>query len=109
MSVTLTVRDETASGEVYHEVPLEFPSERISIRDLIRERAYQEVQDFNRKQGERVFRGLVQPTDTERILNDRRIEYRLASTGSSSGSRSSRRLSTLSRQRVLHLDRRQAG
>ncbi len=77
MSVTLTIRDETASGEVYHELPLEFPSERITIRDLIRERVYQEVQDFNRKQGESVFRGLVQPTDTERILNDRRIEYRL--------------------------------
>jgi hypothetical protein len=75
MSVTLTICDETASGEVYHEVPLEFPSERISIRDLIRERVYQEVQDFNRKQGERVFRGLVQPTDAERILNERRIEY----------------------------------
>ena len=26
MSVTLTIHDETASGEVYHEVPLEFPS-----------------------------------------------------------------------------------
>ncbi len=77
MSVMLTIRDETASGEVYHELPLEFPSERLTVRELIRERVYQEVQDFNRKQGEQVFRGLVQPTDTERVLNGKRIEYRL--------------------------------
>lgn len=77
MPVTLTIRDETTSGDVYDERPLEFPTERITVRDLIRERVYQEVQDFNRKQGERVFRGLVQPTDAERILNGRRTEYRL--------------------------------
>jgi hypothetical protein len=77
MSITLTIRDETASGQVYHEMPLEFPSERITVRELIRERVYQEVQDFNRKQDEQVFRGLVQPTDAERVLNAGRPEYRL--------------------------------
>lgn len=74
---TLTIRDETAAGDVYGERPLEFPSERITVRELIRERVYQEVQDFNQKQGEQVFRGLVQPTDTERILNGHRHEYRM--------------------------------
>jgi hypothetical protein len=75
MSVTVTVRDETASGDVCHEMPLEFPSERITVRELIRERVYQEVQDHNlRKQ--QVFRGLVQPSDSERILNGPRVEYR---------------------------------
>lgn len=78
MTVSLTVRDETTSGTAYHEVPLEFPSERITIRELIRERVYQEVQDFNRKRDERVFRGLVQPTDAERVLNGTRTEYRLS-------------------------------
>jgi hypothetical protein len=77
MSVTLTVRDETTSGKVYHELPLEFPTERITVRELIRERVYQEVQDFNRKHGEQVFRGLVQPTDAERVLNGKPTEYRL--------------------------------
>jgi hypothetical protein len=77
MSVTLTVRDETAVGDVFSEQSLEFPSERITVRELIRERVYQEVQDFNRARGEQVFRGLVQPTDTERILNNQRPEYRL--------------------------------
>src|SRR5947209_11083783 len=77
MPVTLTVRDETASGDVVHSLPLEFPSDRLTVRELIRERVYQEVQDFNRRQDERIFRGLVQPTDTERRLNGKRTEYRL--------------------------------
>ena len=77
MSVTLTVRDESSVGEVFHEMPLEFPSERITIRDLIRERVYQEVQDFNRNAHEQIFRGLVQPIDAERVLNGKRTEYRL--------------------------------
>jgi hypothetical protein len=38
---------------------------------------YQEVQDFDRKKEEQVFRGLVQPTDTECVLNGSRPEYRL--------------------------------
>ena len=78
MPVTVTIRDETASGNVYNKLPLEFPSERITVRELIRVRVYQEVQDFNRKRDERVFRGLVQPTDAERIVNGQRMEYRLS-------------------------------
>jgi hypothetical protein len=77
MPTTLIVRDETTSGDVYDERPLEFPTERITVRELIRERVYQEVQDFNRKRHEQVFRGLVQPTDAERLLNGKPTEYRL--------------------------------
>ncbi|MGH7136902.1 MAG: hypothetical protein ACREHD_14275 [Pirellulales bacterium] len=77
MPITLTIRDETTAGKVYHELPLELPRERITVRELIRERVYQEVQDFNRKQDEQVFRGLVQPTDAERALNGPQNEYRL--------------------------------
>jgi hypothetical protein len=77
MSITLTVRDETAAGQCFHELPLEFPSERITVRELIRERVYQEVQDFNQRPGERIFRGLVQPTEAEQVLNGDRTEYQL--------------------------------
>lgn len=78
MPVTLTIRDETAAGSVIDERPLEFPSERITVRELIRERVYQEVQDFNRQSEQTAFRGLVQPTDAERVLNGPKVEYRLA-------------------------------
>lgn len=67
-TATLTVRDETTSGKSLHEFPLEFPSDRITVRELIRERVYQEVQDFNRRTPAH-FRGLVQPTDAEQTLN----------------------------------------
>lgn len=77
MSVTVTICDETASGHVYHELPLEFPSEQITVRELIRERVYQEVGDFNRQADLQVFRGLVQPSDTEQVLNGKRPEFRM--------------------------------
>ena len=71
MSATLMIRDETAAGEPVHEFPLEFPSERITVRELIRERVYQEVSEYNfrsRREGG-LFRGLVQPTDADRDID----------------------------------------
>jgi hypothetical protein len=43
-------------------------TERVTVRELIRSRVYQEVQDYNRHQPA-VYRGLVQPTDAELTLN----------------------------------------
>jgi hypothetical protein len=71
VATTVMIRDETTTGDTVHEFPLEFPTERITVRDLIRERVYQEVSEYNfrsRREGG-VFRGLVQPTDAERTLN----------------------------------------
>lgn len=74
MAVTLTIRDETSAGETLNELNLEFLTERITIRELIRSRVYQEVKDFNVAQAQgRIFRGLVQPTDSERELNGVRV------------------------------------
>ena len=76
MTATLMIRDETATGDPVHEFPLEFQDERITVRDLIRERVYQEVSDYNfrsRRDGGLLFRGLVQPTDAERTLNGFRV------------------------------------
>ncbi|WZP00678.1 hypothetical protein EP7_002327 [Isosphaeraceae bacterium EP7] len=70
MSVTLTVRDETPAGGVTNEWSLEFLSETITVRELIRERVYQEVQDYNVRQGTGgPYRGLVQPEGYEVALN----------------------------------------
>lgn len=73
MPATLTVRDETSSGDAIHEFVLEVLTERITVRELIRSRVYQEVQDYNLRQPQ-VFHGLVQPTDAERHLNGYRIK-----------------------------------
>jgi hypothetical protein len=76
MAATLTVRDETISGERGEAITLEFPTERVTVREIIRARVYQEVEDYNRMRADdgRVFRGLVQPTDTERELNGYRVK-----------------------------------
>lgn len=68
MSSTLTIRDATLAGETLHEWSLDFLTERITVRELIRGRVYQEVQDYNRRQPER-FQGLIEPVDDERALN----------------------------------------
>lgn len=76
MTLTLTVRDETVSGGVCSSLALKLPRERITIRELIRERVYQEVQDFNVGTRDRVFRGLVQPADATHLLDGPRTERR---------------------------------
>jgi hypothetical protein len=68
MTTTLTIRDETTSGGTLHEFAMEVLTERITVRELIRSRVYQEVQDYNLRQPQE-YRGLVQPTDAERTLN----------------------------------------
>lgn len=68
MATTLTIRDETTAGERTHELTLDVLTERITVRELIRSRVFQEVKDHNAKQHE-VFRGLVQPEGSERALN----------------------------------------
>jgi hypothetical protein len=65
----LSVRDETLSGQSLHETSLEFLSERITVRDLLRERVHHEVREFNRQHENPIYRGLVQPQDVERSLN----------------------------------------
>ena len=71
MSTTLTIRDETTfafGNDSDGAFALDVPTERITVRGLIRTRVYAEVRDYNLRQPE-YFRGLVQPTDAERTLN----------------------------------------
>ena len=71
----ITFFDETTSGTKTEVLTLESLEARVSLRELIRMRVYQEVQDYNRTQTE-VFRGLVQPTDAERALNGFKMKTR---------------------------------
>ena len=68
MTGTLTIRDETLGGESARAWDLEVTTERLTVRELIRSRVYQEVQDHNRQRGQ-VFQGLVQPEEAEKTLN----------------------------------------
>ena len=77
MSTTLKIRDETtfSFGGDNEEFTLDVPAERITVREVIRTRVYQEVHDYNQSRPE-YFRGLVQPTDAERTLNGFRVRRR---------------------------------
>ena len=73
MSATLTIHDETASGKKLNTFTLDCLTEHMTVRELIRARIYQEVQDYNQKQPQ-YFRGLVEPTNAERVLNGYKLK-----------------------------------
>ena len=75
MPATITIHDETSSGEKTHSFTLECLTERMTVRELLRARIYQEVQDYNTREPE-YFRGLVEPTQAERTLNGYRLRER---------------------------------
>lgn len=65
MPIQLIVRDATIGGNTSHELLLELPQETMTVRELIRERIYQEVQDHNRQPNAGNFQGLIQPSGIE--------------------------------------------
>jgi hypothetical protein len=74
----ITIRDETASGKLTNELSLNVLDETITVRELIRSRVYQEVDDHNRRVREAnarsvPFNGLVTPTAAEENLNVPRV------------------------------------
>src|SRR5512143_2741834 len=74
---TLVIRDELSNGQVVNELSLDFLEERISVRELIRSRVYEEVRLFNfSKPG--YFKGLVQPSDAEAVLNGYKLREKRA-------------------------------
>jgi hypothetical protein len=75
MGTALTIHDETTSGQRTNTFTLDCLTERMTVREVIRARIYQEVQDYNLKEPE-CFRGLVQPTEAERVLNGYKLRAR---------------------------------
>jgi hypothetical protein len=70
MLTKLLIRDETTAslGKAEHTFTVHVSGETVSVRELIRQRVYQEVEEFNNRKPA-VFRMLVQPTESERTLN----------------------------------------
>lgn len=75
MPATLTIADETLLGESEQTFTLDFLTERVTVREIIRSRVYEEVQLYNASTPE-FFHGFVQPTDTEKTLNGYRVRER---------------------------------
>lgn len=68
--ITITIKDETATGDILNKIQMEIESERISVEDLIELRVRSEVEKYNKMKSES-FHGLVRPK-TEEILNKKR-------------------------------------
>lgn len=68
----LTILDETASGSILHRLELEISQEMLTVRELIAHRVHDEVAAYNERQSG-VFQGLVQPTESEKVLNGYRL------------------------------------
>ena len=67
-AITLSVKDENASGKILQEVRIAFNSETVTIEDIIEARVRQEVGNYNKKLPE-YYNGLVEPTDSEKTVN----------------------------------------
>jgi hypothetical protein len=80
VTTTVTIADETTTGSTLHEFSLDFLNERVTVRELIRARVYQEVNEYNARRSDYV-RGLVQPEDAEhtaggyRLRKERKIDW----------------------------------
>ena len=75
MPITLTIKDETATGAVTNEVQVLLASELTTVKDIIEARVNAEVVAYNNKEPE-YFRGLVQPSDAEATLNGYKLRER---------------------------------
>jgi hypothetical protein len=73
MTKTLTINDETAIGKLLNQIILEVERDAITVEELITKRVEKEVEDYNKSLPE-YFKGLVQPSETERVLNGVQIK-----------------------------------
>lgn len=69
MAICVTIFDETLSGARTPSLRLDLLTSTITLRELIRRRIYEEVQEYHAAPPSVVFRGLVTPTETETALN----------------------------------------
>ena len=74
MPLAVEIIDETLGKRPTRNWTLDL-NEHVTVREIIRRRVYQEVQDYNLG-GSGVFSGLVQPHETEVTLNGYRLKER---------------------------------
>ena len=73
MPSTITIFDESAPGKTQATFILELDVRKLTLRELIRQRVREEVARFNAARGE-VFQGLIEPTESERVLNGYKLK-----------------------------------
>ncbi len=74
MARTLTICDRSTDGRSQSEFTLDFITDRVTVRELIRSRVYQEVQDQKLASG--VFQGLAQPAEQNTVGGRRELDWK---------------------------------
>jgi len=74
MQAALKIVDQSTSGEALAEFRLELVSDKVTVREVIERRVRHEVEAFNAQSEQSFFRGLVEPTGAERVLNGVRLK-----------------------------------
>lgn len=64
----LRIRDENNLGSIYNELNLSFDKIEVSIKDIITQRVFQEIEEYNKKAAN-YKHALVQPKTDELMLN----------------------------------------
>ncbi|MFP2995191.1 hypothetical protein ABN763_04745 [Spongiivirga sp. MCCC 1A20706] len=68
----VTIIDQTISGETKNQIKVDL-NESVTAEDIIKARVTQEVENYNSRAAN-VFKGLVQPTNREQQLNDKKFK-----------------------------------
>lgn len=68
----MIIVDETLTGDRLNSFTLESIDERMTLREIIRARIWQEVHEYNAARRSSPFQGLVRPTGDEERLNSHR-------------------------------------
>jgi len=76
MSARILITDETSTGKLIRELTLELLTPSVTARQLIELRVRDEVARYNQDASLEVFRGLIQPSDTEALLNSADFKHR---------------------------------
>ena len=69
----ITIKDESFSGQVIHELSLDMQSESTTVREIISARVREEVRLYNERLPE-YFKGLVKPSEAEQSINGYKLK-----------------------------------
>ncbi|RMG24442.1 MAG: hypothetical protein D6730_12620 [Bacteroidetes bacterium] len=72
---SLVIQDETSTGSILNRLKIKLRKERLTVRELIRERVFQEVAQYN-VQRPLCYHGLIAPAGAEPVLNGYRLLHR---------------------------------
>lgn len=67
---TITINDESASGDIFQKIALQFENEYITLEELIRARISEEIKHYYNK-ASNYKSGLVIPSNIEKRLNNK--------------------------------------